>query len=205
MIVASHTRTDGRTVTLREAWHVEQRDADGRLVEPPLDWIAEHEHAARFIYARKCVEPVAFDAELVADVRGLAARVRLKRGEREGIERAIAEGRPTLLRNLVREFSTRVGGEGAKALVKRITAAQNAAVAAFEAHAPASEQPRGDAGGEATATPSRGCSGAGALDHTGTREGGGSPHEGSVASDPPSLAPTAALSDAGTKGTHHAD
>ena len=65
--------------------------------------------------------------------------------------------------------------------------------------APASEQPRGDAGGEATATPSRGCSGAGALDHTGTREGGGSPHEGSVASVPP-LAPTAALSDAGRTG-----
>lgn len=200
MIAATHTRTDGRTVTLREAWHVELRDADGRLVEPPLDWIAEHGHAARLIYARKCVEPVALDAGLVADVRGIAARVRLKRGEREGIELAIAEGRPTLLRNIVREFSTRVGGEGAKALVKRITAAQNAAVAAFEAHAPASEQPRGDAGGEATATPSRGCSGAGALDHTGTREGGGSPHGGSVAGVPPTLAPTAVLSAAGRTG-----
>ena len=67
----------------------------------------------------------------------------------------------------------------------------------WERFAPASEQPRGDAGGEATATSPRGCSGAGALDLTGIREGGGSPVRGSVAGDPPSLATTAVLSAAG--------
>ena len=159
MIVSTHTRTDGLVVSLREAWHVEVRDADGRLVEPPLDWLREHENAARLVFARKCSEPVRFNADLVADVRALAARVRLKRGEAEAIERAIVEGRPTTLRNVVRDFATRKNGEGAKAIEKRITEAQNAAVAAL---APASEQPRGGEDGEDRSGSPRGCSGVGA-------------------------------------------
>lgn len=126
--VLSFTRADGRVVTLHEAWRVEVRTAEGELVEAPMEWLREHENAARLIYARKCAEPVRFDDELVADVRALVARVRLGRVEREAVEDALLRGRPTLLRNLVRGFASRAGGSGARSIETRITAAQAAAV-----------------------------------------------------------------------------
>lgn len=65
---------------------------------------------------------------------------------------------------MARAAATRKNGEGAKAIEKRITEAQNAAVAAL---APASEQPRGGEDGEDRSGSPRGCSGAGALDTRG--------------------------------------
>jgi len=83
----AHVRADGFTLTLRgPRWCLEIRNSNGKLVEQPQDWLVEHAGGARTVTLRKCAEPIAFGAELAAEVlAAVDGMARLKTGEREVI------------------------------------------------------------------------------------------------------------------------
>jgi hypothetical protein len=104
-----HTRADGYTVRLTgPRWRMEIRTPKGKLVEAPQEWLVEHASGARTVTLRKCAEPIAFGAEIAADVMAqVTAMARLKSGEREAFELALTEGRPITLKNLLRNLDGR--------------------------------------------------------------------------------------------------
>lgn len=139
-----HTRGDGITVRLTgPRWCLKLVNARGKLTEQPQDWLTEHASGARVVTLRKCAEPIAFGAELAADVLSqVAAMARLRPGEREAVEAAIIEGRPIALKNLLRGLDGRrvknergaIGMDAAntRALCDRVKHAEQVAVAALD-------------------------------------------------------------------------
>ena len=140
-----HTRPDGVTVILSgPRWRLELRNARGKLTEAPQDWLVEHVSGARLVTLRKCAEPIAFGAELAADVMAqVTTMARLKSGEREAFELALTEGRPITLKNLLRGLDGRrsKNERGAvsmdtvvstRALCDRVKHAEQTAVAALD-------------------------------------------------------------------------
>lgn len=139
-----HVRPDGFTLTLRgPRWCLEIRKGNGKLAEQPQDWLVEHASGARTVTLRKCAEPIAFGAELAAEVlAAVDGMARLKTGEREAVTLALTEGRPITLKNLLRNLDGRrlksprglIGVEVAntRALCDRVKHAEQTAVAALE-------------------------------------------------------------------------
>lgn len=140
----THVRPDGCTVTLRgPRWCLEVRKGNGKLAEQPQDWLVEHFSGARTVTLRKAAEPIAFGAELAAEVLGAVDRMaRLKTGEREAFTAALAEGRPITLKNLLRNLDGRrlksergligVDTANTRALCDRVKHAEQVAVSALE-------------------------------------------------------------------------
>lgn len=140
----AHTRPDGTTVRLTgPRWCLRLLDAAGKLTEQPQDWLVEHASGARLVTLRKCAEPIAFGAELAADVMAqVTTMARLKAGELAAFEAAIIDGRPISLKNLLRGLDGRrlksergaVGMDAAntRALCDRVKHAEQVAVAALD-------------------------------------------------------------------------
>lgn len=140
-----HTRPDGITVRLAgPRWRLRLLDAAGKLTEQPQEWLVEHYSGARTVTLRKCAEPIAFGAELAADVMAqVSAMARLRPGELAAFEAAIILGRPITLKNLLRGLDGRrsKNDRGAvsmdvvstRALCDRVKHAEQAAVAALDA------------------------------------------------------------------------
>lgn len=140
-----HTRADGITVRLAgPRWRLRLLDAAGKLTEQPQEWLVEHASGARAVTLRKCAEPIAFGAELAADVMAqVSAMARLRPGELAAFEAAIILGRPITLKNLLRDLDGRrlksargaIGMDAAntRALCDRVKRAEQVAVAALDA------------------------------------------------------------------------
>lgn len=133
-----HVRPDGTELRLTgPRWRLELR-RDGKLVEPPQEWLVEHFGGARLVTLRKAAEPIAFGAELAATVMTVVhGMARLKPGELFAFETAVTEGRPIALKNLLRGLDGRKSKGCAEpvttaALCERVKRAEERAVAALD-------------------------------------------------------------------------
>ncbi len=134
-----HTREDGAVVRLSgPQWRLEIH-RNGKLDEVPQEWMPEHRSGARTVTLRKIAEPMVWPDSLVNDVRRTVDEMaKLKSGEREAFEYALAAGRPVTLKNLLRGLDGRkakgiADRVSTAALVKRVTSVEEKCIAAVDA------------------------------------------------------------------------